>query len=53
MKKVVTPDVATVIPTTSNGGITDGGKTYTIHIKQGVMWDTTPAPAGHFRRLRA
>ena len=38
----VAPDVATVIPTTSNGGISGGGKTYTIHIKQGVMWDTTP-----------
>jgi ABC-type transport system substrate-binding protein len=36
------PDVATVLPTTANGGITDGGKTYTIHIKSGVMWDTTP-----------
>ena len=41
-EEVVTPDVATVIPTTSNGGITSGGKTYTMHIKQGVMWDTTP-----------
>jgi ABC-type transport system substrate-binding protein len=41
-EEVVTPDVATEIPTTSNGGISDGGKTYTIHIKQGVMWDTTP-----------
>jgi peptide/nickel transport system substrate-binding protein len=42
-EEVVTPDVATVIPTTSNGGISNGGKTYTIHIKQGVMWDTSPA----------
>jgi ABC-type transport system substrate-binding protein len=41
-EEVVTPDVATEIPTTSNGGITDGGKTYTIHIKKGVMWNTTP-----------
>ena len=38
----VAPDVATVIPTTSNGGISGGGKTYTIHIKRGVMWDSTP-----------
>jgi ABC-type transport system substrate-binding protein len=33
------PDIATQIPTTSNGGVTDGGKTYTFHIKKGVMWD--------------
>lgn len=36
-------DVATVVPTTANGGITDGGKTYTFHIKAGVDWDSTPA----------
>jgi peptide/nickel transport system substrate-binding protein len=36
------PDVATEMPTATNGGITDGGKTYTIHIKSGVMWDTSP-----------
>jgi peptide/nickel transport system substrate-binding protein len=41
----VTPvaDAATQVPTTANGGITDGGKVYTFHIKQGVDWDTTPA----------
>jgi ABC-type transport system substrate-binding protein len=39
---VVAPDVATVVPTTSNGGISNDGKTYTIHIKPGVMWDTDP-----------
>jgi peptide/nickel transport system substrate-binding protein len=32
----VSPDMATTIPTTSNGGITDGGKTVTVHIRQGV-----------------
>ena len=37
------PDAATTVPTTANGGITDGGKVYTFHIKPGVMWDTTPA----------
>jgi peptide/nickel transport system substrate-binding protein len=39
-KKAVTPvpDVATAMPT-----ITNGGKTYTFHIKQGVMWNTSPA----------
>ena len=40
-EKDVTPvaDAATTIPTTSNGGITDGGKTYTFHIKPGVDWN--------------
>jgi ABC-type transport system substrate-binding protein len=38
----IVPDVATEIPTAANGGITDGGKTLTIHIKTGVDWDTTP-----------
>lgn len=33
-------DVAAVVPTTANGGITDGGKVYTFHIKPGVKWDT-------------
>jgi ABC-type transport system substrate-binding protein len=39
---VVVPDVATAVPTASNGGISDGGRTYTIHIKRGVMWDSNP-----------
>ena len=29
-------DLATEVPTTANGGITDGGKTVTVHIRQGV-----------------
>ncbi len=33
---VLSPDLATVIPTTANGGITDGGKTVTVHIHPGV-----------------
>lgn len=36
-------DAATTVPTTANGGISDGGKVYTFHIKPGVDWDTTPA----------
>jgi peptide/nickel transport system substrate-binding protein len=32
----VRPDLATTIPTTANGGITDGGKTVTVHIRTGV-----------------
>jgi peptide/nickel transport system substrate-binding protein len=39
----VVPDIATEIPTAANGGITDGGKTLTVHIRQGVKWDTSPA----------
>lgn len=38
----VVPDVATAIPTTSNGGITDGGKTITIHLRPGVKWNSSP-----------
>ena len=30
------PDLATEVPTVANGGITDGGKTVTVHIHQGV-----------------
>jgi peptide/nickel transport system substrate-binding protein len=37
------PDVATAVPTTANGGITDGGKVYTFRIKPGVDWNTDPA----------
>jgi peptide/nickel transport system substrate-binding protein len=39
------PDVASVIPTEQNGGISDGGLTYTIHLRSGVMWNSTPARA--------
>ncbi|MHB8592831.1 MAG: ABC transporter substrate-binding protein [Acidimicrobiales bacterium] len=31
------PDLATALPT-----ITNGGKTYTIHIRQGAKWNSTP-----------
>jgi peptide/nickel transport system substrate-binding protein len=36
------PDIATEVPTTANGGITNNGKTFTFHIKPGVDWNTTP-----------
>src|SRR5215470_15015804 len=36
------PDVATVVPTTGNGGISKDGKTYTIHLKKGVKWNSSP-----------
>jgi peptide/nickel transport system substrate-binding protein len=40
--KDVTPvaDIATTVPSTTNGGITDKGSTYTFHIKPGVKWNT-------------
>jgi peptide/nickel transport system substrate-binding protein len=36
------PDAATVVPSTANGGITAGGKTYTLHIRPGVKWNSSP-----------
>lgn len=38
-------DLATDIPTTANGGISADGKTYTIKIRPGAQWNTTPARA--------
>jgi oligopeptide transport system substrate-binding protein len=32
------PDLATEVPTQENGGIADGGTTYTFHLKQGVKF---------------
>lgn len=37
-ENVISPDLATEIPTVANGGITDGGKTVTVHIRQGVYF---------------
>ncbi len=39
----IVPDIATQVPTSSNGGITDGGKTVKLTIKNGVKWSTSPA----------
>lgn len=36
------PDVAVEIPTTANGGLSADGRTYTIRLRPGVCWDTTP-----------
>jgi peptide/nickel transport system substrate-binding protein len=35
---VLSPDLATVMPTTANGGIADDGKTITVHLRQGVRF---------------
>jgi peptide/nickel transport system substrate-binding protein len=32
------PDLALRFPTTRNGGISDGGKTITLHLRKGVQW---------------
>lgn len=37
-QEALAPDLATEIPTAANGGITDGGKTVTVHIQQGVRF---------------
>ena len=36
-------DLATDIPTAANGGVSADGKTYTIKIRPGAQWNTTPA----------
>jgi ABC-type transport system substrate-binding protein len=38
----VVPDIATEMPTAANGGISADGKTYTIHMRTGVQWNTQP-----------
>jgi peptide/nickel transport system substrate-binding protein len=37
------PDLATQLPTTGNGGVSADGKTYTITLRKGARWNTTPA----------
>jgi ABC-type transport system substrate-binding protein len=37
------PDVAAGMPTQANGGISADGRTWTIHLRSGVRWNTTPA----------
>jgi ABC-type transport system substrate-binding protein len=37
------PDIATEVPTKENGGISADGKTITVHMRPGVMWNTKPA----------
>jgi peptide/nickel transport system substrate-binding protein len=34
----IEPELATVIPTQSNGGISTDGKTVTLHLRSGVKW---------------
>ena len=37
------PDLATQVPSTANGGITDHGLVYTYHLRPGVDWNSAPA----------
>ena len=40
------PDLATVVPTTHNGGISADGMTITVHLRKGVVWaDGAPLTA--------
>src|SRR5687767_439150 len=39
---MVAPDLAAVLPTIENGGISSDNRTYTFHLRRGVMWNTTP-----------
>src|SRR5674476_184464 len=39
------PDMATEIPSAANGGISADGLTYTIKIRPGIKWNTSPARA--------
>jgi peptide/nickel transport system substrate-binding protein len=41
----IAADAASTLPSTSNGGVSSNGLTYTIHLRSGLMWDTTPARA--------
>jgi peptide/nickel transport system substrate-binding protein len=47
------PDIATELPTEANGGISADGKTYTIKLRDDVMWNSSPerpVVAGDFVR---
>jgi peptide/nickel transport system substrate-binding protein len=41
----IVPDIATVVPTMANGGLSSDGLTYTFHLRSGVMWNTSPPRA--------
>ena len=38
----IVPDLATAVPSTSNGGVSADGLTYKLTIRQGAMWNTQP-----------
>ncbi|HEY4869982.1 MAG TPA: ABC transporter substrate-binding protein [Candidatus Dormibacteraeota bacterium] len=42
-KLTVVPDIATTVPSASNGGISSDGLTYTVHLRQGVTFNNGDA----------
>ena len=46
------PELATEVPTVANGGITDGGATYTLHLRDDVYWHDDD-PSGVRRQFTA
>ncbi|MEU6034290.1 ABC transporter substrate-binding protein [Actinomadura sp. NPDC047616] len=38
----VQADMATQVPSRENGGISDDGRTYTLRLREGVLWNTRP-----------
>ena len=47
------PDIATELPTEANGGISPDKTTYTIKLRDDVMWNSSPARPVVGGRLRA
>lgn len=38
----IAPDIGLELPTRTNGGISADGRTYVVHLRRGVRWNTTP-----------
>ena len=41
----IAADIARELPTPANGGISADGRTYTLHLKDGVRWNSSPPRA--------
>jgi peptide/nickel transport system substrate-binding protein len=41
----IVPDIATVVPSMSNGGLSSDGLTYTFHLRSDAMWNSSPPRA--------
>ncbi|HET7486564.1 MAG TPA: ABC transporter substrate-binding protein [Acidimicrobiales bacterium] len=42
------PELATVVPTAANGGITNNGATYTLTLRQDVQWHDSTTAVPHY-----